>query len=208
MLQNGGQMFRWHLARKNPVKGQGQPGSPSSPQFTERLTQDSCTHLGLPQALQRQPGAPHCLPLAQGTQGTPGAQEHNPIPAPIPWAEGALRHHWSTGTQPSPNPNPFGTESPRHSWSTGTAQSQPQSQPQSLGHRELQGTPGTQEHNPIPVPQAQSSWESQPRASVASWKHWLHSKAVLVPSNERGGVVYFKTLISLFFKGQRAQAGL
>lgn len=91
MLQSGSQMFRWHLARKKLEKGVGQPGCPSSPQFTKCMTQDSCFHLCLPQAPHWQhqelrdcsqapslPGfgsAGHC--------GTPGTQGH----APIPWTD-------------------------------------------------------------------------------------------------------------------------
>lgn len=78
MLGNGGQMFRWHLTRKEPVKGLGQPGSPCSPQSTKcepgELLPPLPSPEGTPRAWGLQPGCPVCLALAQ--QGPRAPLEH------------------------------------------------------------------------------------------------------------------------------------
>lgn len=87
-LQNGSQMFRWHLARKKPVQGPGQPGPHCSPQFTKCMSQESSFHLCLPQiphgqgwelgGCTRTPWLPGFG--TAGPQGSPEAHQHTPIP--------------------------------------------------------------------------------------------------------------------------------
>lgn len=63
--------------------------------------------------------------------------------------------------------------------------------PLSAGLEGHHGTPGAQGHTPIPWDR--SAGRDNPEGPPSSTRqYWLHSKAVLLPSNETGRVLYFK----------------
>lgn len=75
MLQSRSQMFRWHLARKKLEKGVGQPGCPSSPQFTQCMAQDSWSTSAFPRQHQELRDCSQA-PSLPGWKGTTALLEH------------------------------------------------------------------------------------------------------------------------------------